>query len=63
MIVGHNPTMAMLAQLLDDGEGDAAAGERMAGGFPTSAVAVFELNGSWADLEAARLTAFHVGRG
>ena len=63
VIVGHNPTMEMLAQLLDDGEGDAGAGSRMAGGFPTSAVAVFEVEGSWADLTSARLTGFHVGRG
>ena len=63
VIVGHNPTMEMLAQLLDDGEGDAEAGNNMAGGFPTSAVAVFEVDGPWADLESARLTGFHVGRG
>ena len=62
VIVGHNPTMEMLAQLLDDGEGHTDAGDRMAAGFPTSAVAVFELPGSWAELESARLTGFHVGR-
>jgi phosphohistidine phosphatase len=64
VIVGHNPTMALLAQLLDDGDGDAAAGQEMAtGGFPTTAVAVFEVPGPWAHLDSARLTAFHVGRG
>jgi phosphohistidine phosphatase len=37
----------------------------MASGFPTSAVAVFEYDGAWADLDltSARLVAFHVGRG
>ena len=37
----------------------------MAGGFPTSAVAVFSYDGAWADLDegSARLEAFHVGRG
>jgi phosphohistidine phosphatase len=56
--------MAHLAQLLDDGEGDAEASTAMASGFPTSAVAVFEYDGAWADLEltSARLVAFHVGR-
>ena len=63
VIVGHNPTMAVLAQLLDDGEGDVEAGNAMAAGFPTSAVAVFEVAGAWADLDDARLTGFHVGRG
>jgi phosphohistidine phosphatase len=64
VVVGHNPTMAHLAQLLDDGEGDAEASTAMASGFPTSAVAVFEYDGAWADLEltSARLVAFHVGR-
>jgi phosphohistidine phosphatase len=63
VLVGHNPTMAVLAQLLDDGEGDVDAGNAMAAGFPTMAVAVFEVDGDWADLESARLTGFHVGRG
>jgi phosphohistidine phosphatase len=65
VVVGHNPTMAQLAQLLDDGEGDPDASNAMASGFPTSAVAVFEYDGAWADLDvtSARLAAFHVGRG
>jgi phosphohistidine phosphatase len=65
VVVGHNPTMAQLAQLLDDGEGDPEATNAMASGFPTTAVAVFEYDGAWADLDltSARLVAFHVGRG
>jgi phosphohistidine phosphatase len=65
VVVGHNPTIAQLAQLLDDGEGDPEACTAMASGFPTSAVAVFEYDGAWADLDltSARLVAFHVGRG
>jgi phosphohistidine phosphatase len=65
VVVGHNPTMAHLAQLLDDGGGDPEASKAMASGFPTSAVAVFEYDGAWADLDltSARLVAFHVGRG
>lgn len=65
LVVGHNPTMGQLAQMLDDGEGDPEAGNEMALGFPTCAVAVFEYDGAWADLDvtAARLVAFHVARG
>ncbi len=65
IVIGHNPTMAFLAQLLDDGEGDVEAGNAMAVGFPTSAVAVFTYAGPWADLEPASATVigFHVGRG
>lgn len=64
VVVGHNPTMASLAVTLDDGEGDAEAGSRLAEDFPTSAVAVFTC-GAWADLApgAATLAAYHVGRG
>jgi phosphohistidine phosphatase len=65
MVIGHNPTMAVLAQVLDDGSGDAGVSASMAGDFPTSAVAVFSYDGAWADLGegTARLEAFHVGRG
>jgi phosphohistidine phosphatase len=65
VIIGHNPTIALLAQLLDDGEGDEEAGNAMVAGFPTAAVAVFSYDGDWSDLDeaAATLTGFHVGRG
>jgi phosphohistidine phosphatase len=65
IVVGHNPTAAYLAQLLDDGTGDPEAGNRMAIGFPTAALARFEVTGTWRelDLASARLVGFHVGRG
>jgi phosphohistidine phosphatase len=64
VVVGHNPTMAYLAQLLDDGDGDEDAGRRMATGFPTGALAVFDVAVAWSelDLAGARLIGFHVGR-
>lgn len=65
VVIGHNPTIAYLAQLLDDGEGDSDATNEMATGYPTGAVALLEYAGSWADLDegSATLTAFHVARG
>ncbi|HYF73349.1 MAG TPA: histidine phosphatase family protein [Nocardioides sp.] len=65
LVIGHNPTVAVLAQLLDDGDGDPELADQMLAGYPTGAVAVFEHDGSWADLAegAARLVGFHVGRG
>ena len=66
VVVGHNPTVATLAELLDDGEGDEdAITELVTGGFPTCAVAVLEVDGDWTDLAEAGATvrAFHVGRG
>lgn len=64
MVIGHNPTMAYLAQLLDDGDGDEEASGQMAWGFPTSAVVVLTYDGSWADLDegGGRVVGFHVGR-
>lgn len=60
-LVGHNPTVGSLAQLLDDGRGDSDAGTAMVtGGFPPGAVAVLEHDGDWADLAwgSARLVAY-----
>ena len=64
MVIGHNPTIAYLAQLLDDGSGDVVAGQQMAVGFPAGTIAVFEVSGPWSalDLASARLTAFRKGR-
>jgi phosphohistidine phosphatase len=65
LLLGHNPTIAYLAQLLDDGDGDQDAISEMGEGYPTSALTVFSYDGDWADLEmgSARVTDFHVGRG
>jgi len=64
LVVGHNPTMSILAQLLDDGEGDVGASTEMTQGFPTCALAVLVLEGPWAELDEASavVTAFHVSR-
>jgi len=58
LLVGHNPTVSRLAQLLDDGEGAASLGP---GGFPPGGLALFEHPGEWADLGvgSARLLAVH----
>jgi phosphohistidine phosphatase len=65
MVIGHNPTMAQLVQLLDDGTGDPEAFAGISSGFPTCALAVLEVRGAWVDLDlaAARIAAYHVGRG
>jgi phosphohistidine phosphatase len=61
LVVGHNPTMAYLAQVLDVGGSPRLATT----GFPTAAVAVFEYDGPWADLAegTARLVDVHVDHG
>jgi len=64
VVVGHNPTMAYVAELIDDGEGDGDAITAMVTrGFPTSALVVFTGDAAWADLGpgTGRVEAFHVG--
>lgn len=65
VVVGHNPTMGTLAHLVDDGEGPADAAERLMQGYPTSAVAVFDVPVPWARVArgCGRLALFEVGRG
>lgn len=66
VVIGHNPTMAYVAELIDDGEGDTDAMTGMVTrGFPTSALAVFTVEALWADLGpgTGRLEAFHAGEG
>lgn len=63
VVLGHNPTVASLAQLLDDGEGDIEAGIAMGDGFPAGSLAVFRFEGAWADLgwAGAELLAYRPG--
>lgn len=42
-VVGHNPSIGVLARMLDDGTGDSAARRDLRDGFPTAGVAVFAL--------------------
>lgn len=63
VVVGHNPAMGSLVQVLDDGEGPATGSVEL-GSFPTSTAAVLAIDGEWADVAPmqARLEAFHVAR-
>ena len=65
LFVGHNPTAASLAHLLDDGAPEPDAFRAMARGFPPGALAVLEVDVPWAELGTAtgHLVAFHVGKG
>jgi len=61
-VVGHNPSLGQLTEILDDGHGDPRARDALGAGFRTGGVAVFVVD---APLEAiapgaARLTAFAV---
>lgn len=64
MVVGHNPTVAYLARLLDSGDGEPGPRGALAEGYSTSALTVFEVEVPWADLDAAsgRVVDFHAPR-
>ncbi|MDT4943015.1 MAG: phosphohistidine phosphatase [Pseudonocardiales bacterium] len=65
VLVGHNPAFGALAVELDDRRGDADARRGLHAAFPTSAVAVFDIAGSWADVDegVGTLTGFAAPRG
>lgn len=65
LVVGHNPTMAMLASGLAEGDGSPSAHEVLADGFPTSSLAVLRYAGRWDELDfaTATLERCHVARG
>ncbi len=62
--IGHNPTASELCHLLDDGAGDPEAIGGLLSGFPTGALAVFEVDVAWRDLghEDGRVVDFYVAR-
>lgn len=64
VVLGHNPTIATLAELLDDGAGDQdAAVAAMTSGYPPGSVTVLEVPTGWSALAegTALLRGFHVG--
>ena len=66
VVVGHNPTMGYLAEILDDGDGDDdAITALVTSGFPTASAVVLDVEGDWADLaeSGATVPAFHRARG
>jgi phosphohistidine phosphatase len=65
LVIAHEPTMSQVALgLAGSDTANNAAAERISTKFPTSAIAVLRLGGSWQDLEvgSAELVDFHVPR-
>lgn len=64
-LVGHNPSIAELADLLDDGDPDPEARHELDAGFKTGGVAVFEVPAAFPSIAPgeARLSGFTVPRG
>lgn len=65
LIVGHEPTTSSLALILADTQtSNIAAAENISEKYPTSALAVLQVSGSWSSVEpgSAALIDFHVPR-
>ena len=65
LLVAHEPTMTQVALGLAAAKAsNTAAAERISAKYPTSAMAVFQVTGSWKDVElgSAELVDFHVPR-
>ncbi len=64
VLVGHNPSIEVLAAALDDGAGPLDARLALAEKYPTSGVAVLDVHGPWAGIArgSATLAAFGVPR-
>jgi len=65
VLVGHNPSIATFAALLDDGTGRPTARDDLAQKYPTSGVAVFVIGTDWAQVDAGTgtLSSFATPRG
>ena len=62
LVIGHNPGVEEFTLSHATG-GDPQARERVQAKFPTSAIAVIHLAGTWADVRGCSLVAFAVPRG
>lgn len=65
MVIGHNPTMSVVAAALTDGLADPGLEQAVADGLSTAAVAAFDVPVQWSDLNARqlRITDLDVPRG
>jgi phosphohistidine phosphatase len=65
IVVGHNPETEILAAQLSDGAGSDDTELSLREGFPTSALAVYDVPVSWSDIDTGMLTVqrVHVARG
>ena len=65
LVIGHNPTISVVASALSDGQADPALEEAVTEGIPTAGLACFDVPVDWVDLNAhvLRLTSVEVPRG
>lgn len=62
LVIGHNPTITMVAAALSDGEADPVLEQVVVGGLATAALACFDVPVAWPDVNAGRLRLTHVDK-
>jgi phosphohistidine phosphatase len=60
LVIGHNPTMSIVAAALSDGEAEATLEDAVADGLATAGLACYDVPVGWADVNARRLRLTHV---
>lgn len=60
LVVGHNPTISVVAAALSDGDGDPVLEQAAADGLATAALACFDVPVDWEAVNARRLRLTHV---
>jgi phosphohistidine phosphatase len=65
LVIGHNPTISVVASALSDGQAEPALEEAVSEGMSTAGLAFFDVPVDWVDLNAhvLRLTHVEVPRG
>jgi phosphohistidine phosphatase len=61
LVVGHEPTMSHVAELLAGPESDVAALARVRVGVPTASWSLLEWDGDWSDLDRGAATLVRLG--
>jgi phosphohistidine phosphatase len=60
LVIGHNPTISVVAAAMSDGEAEPALERAVADGLSTAALACFDVPVTWSDVNAGRLRLTHV---
>jgi phosphohistidine phosphatase len=62
LVIGHNPTMSVVAAALSDGEAEPALEDAVADGLSTAGLAGYDVPVHWVDVNARRLRLTHVDK-
>jgi len=62
LVIGHNPTISIVAAAISDGQAEPSLENAVADGLATAALACFDVPVPWPDVNAGRLRLTHVDK-